>query len=100
MIQSVDIDGINYDVDEPTYKYVMKKIAKLDRFLPRRLRESAVADVKLRYVNRSYGNKYEAEVILTVPERKIMAKDSTFNMMAAIDIVEAKLVNQLSKYKA
>ena len=56
-------------------------------------------DVKLRQVNRDHGNKYEAEVILKVPEKTIIAKDSTMNMHAAIDIVEAKLIAQLRKYK-
>lgn len=57
------------------------------------------ADVKLKLVNRDHGNKYEAEVILNVPEKRLTAKDSTVNMMAAIDIVEQKLASQLTKYK-
>ena len=32
---------------------------------------------------------------MTVPQRKINAKDSTLNMLAAVDIVEAKLTTQL-----
>jgi putative sigma-54 modulation protein len=57
------------------------------------------ADVKLAEVNRDKGNKYEVEVILTVPDRRLTAKDSTMNILAAIDIVEAKLASQLRKYK-
>jgi ribosomal subunit interface protein len=57
------------------------------------------ADVKLKQVNRDHGNKYEAEVIINVPNHRLTAKDSTVNMLAAIDIVEAKLLNQLKKYK-
>ncbi len=99
MITSVDITGVKYTVDETTMKYVMRKIARLDRFLPRHARKSVTADVKLKQVNRDHGNKYEAEVILTVPDHKLTAKDSTVNMLAAIDIVEAKLMSQLRKYK-
>jgi putative sigma-54 modulation protein len=99
MITSVDITGVKYTVNEPTRRYVVRKVAKLDRYLPKHARKSVAADIKLKLVNRNHGNKYEAEVILIVPDKRILAKDSTFNMMAAIDIVEAKLIAQLRKYK-
>ena len=99
MINLIEITGVKYDVDATTKKYVTKKIARLDRYLPRHARKSASAEVKLKEVNRDHGNKYEAEVILHVPEKVITAKDSTVNMLAAVDIVEAKLINQLRKYK-
>ncbi len=100
MIQSVTVTGVKYNVDEQTKKYIEKKIGRLDRFLPRHARKSATAEVKLREVNRDNGNKYEAEVILFVPDKKqLTAKDSTMNILAAVDIVEAKLAGQLRKYK-
>lgn len=99
MIASIDITGVQYTVNPATKRYVMKKVARLDRYLPTHARKSVTADVKLKLVNRENGNKYEAEVILTVPDKKILAADSTTNMMAAIDIVEAKLIAQLRKYK-
>jgi putative sigma-54 modulation protein len=99
MIASVDITGVKYTVNETTKRYVLKKVGRLDRYLPKHARQSATADVKLKQVNKDHGNKYEAEVIITVPDKKLTAKDSTVNMMAAIDIVEAKLVAQLRRYK-
>ena len=99
MIASIDITGIKYNVNERTQKYVIDKVGKLDKYLPAHARKTMVADVKLREVNRDHGNKYEAEVIIQVPGKRITAKDSTLNMMAAIDIVEAKLIAQLRKYK-
>lgn len=99
MINAIEITGVKYDIDDSTKKYVIKKISRLDRYLPRHARKSATAEVKLKQVNRANGNKYEAEVILQVPDKVLTAKDSTVNMLAAIDIVEAKLVNQLRKYK-
>jgi len=99
MIASIDIVGVKYEVGEPTRKYVLRKIARLDRYLPRHARKSVTADVKLKQVNRDHGNKYEAEIILNVPDKRLTAKDSTVNMFAAVDIVEAKLVAQLRKYK-
>lgn len=99
MITSIDITGIKFDVDERTRKYVIEKVGRLDRFVPPHARKTMAADVKLRQVNEDHGNKYEAEIILQVPEKVITAKDTTLNMMAAVDIVEAKLVSQLRKYK-
>lgn len=99
MIASIDITGIKYNVNQRTQRYVIQKVGKLDKYIPLHARKSITADVKLREVNRDHGNKYEAEIILHVPEKTITAKDTTLNMMAAIDIVEAKLIAQLRKYK-
>lgn len=100
MINRISITGVKYDIDEKTKKYVIKKVSRLDRYLPRHARKTASAEVLLKEVNRAHGNKYEAEVILHVPNKTMTAKDSTVNVLAALDIVEAKLVTQLHKYKA
>ena len=100
MITSIEITGLNnYSLDDTIKKYVAKKIGRLDRYLPRHARVSVTAEVKLKEVNREHGNKYEAEVVLSVPDKIITAKDTTLNMLAAVDIVEAKIVAQLRKYK-
>lgn len=100
MINRISITGVGYEVDESTKKYVIKKISRLDRYIPRHARKSATAEVILKEVNRAHGNKYEAEVIMQVPNKVLTAKDSTINILAALDIVEAKLAAQLHKYKA
>lgn len=99
MIAPIAITGINYDVDDKTRKYVEEKIGKLDKYVPSHARKTLTASVKLQQVNRDHGNKYEVEVIIHVPDKIITAKDSTLNIMAATDIVEAKLIAQLRKYK-
>lgn len=99
MIERLTITGVKMELDTTTKKYVAKKIASLDRYLPKQARKSASADVKLKQVNRDHGNKYEVEVIFHVPEKTLVAKDSTMNILAAVDIVEAKLINQIRKYK-
>jgi putative sigma-54 modulation protein len=99
MIASIDVTGIKYVVDAKTLKYVHEKVGKLDRYLPSHARRTMTADVKLKKVNLGHGNTYEAEVIVHVPDKILTASDTTFNMMAAVDIVEAKLIAQLRKYK-
>ncbi len=99
MINAIEITGVQFDVDATTHKYITKKIGRLDRYLPKHARKSASAAVKLREVNHDHGNKYEAEIILNLPEKTLTARDYTVNVLAAIDIVEAKIANQLRKYK-
>lgn len=99
MIDAINITGIKYELDDTTKRYVIKKIGRLDRYLPRHARKSVTAEVRIREINKPNGNKYEAEVILHVPEKTLTAADSTVNALAAIDIVEAKLATQLHKYK-
>lgn len=99
MIASIEIVGINYDVDEATRKYVQKRIGRLDKYMPRHARATASAEVRLSEVNHDHGNKFEAEVKLNLPEKVLNVKESTVNIFAAIDIVEAKLKSQIDDYK-
>lgn len=99
MITDITLTGLKLELDDKTRKYVKKKIGSLDRYLPRHARKSVKAEVILKQVNRDQGNKYEAEVIMRLPEKTVTAKDSTMNMLAAVDIVEAKIVAQLKRYK-
>lgn len=98
-MENIEITGVRYTPDEPTKKYVIKKIGALSRFLPRHARKTFAAEVVLKEVNRANGNKYECDAKVVVPNKVVTATDSTMNMMAAIDIVEAKLADQLRKYK-
>ncbi|MDR0591420.1 MAG: HPF/RaiA family ribosome-associated protein [Candidatus Nomurabacteria bacterium] len=99
---SIKIDkvGIGYSVDEVTSKYIDKRIGRLDRFLPRHSRKTATATVTIKQVNRSHGNKYGVEVVLSVPNKTITAKDESSNVLAVVDILEVKLASQISRYKA
>lgn len=98
MSMHIDITGVRYTPDELTKRYVRKKIGGLDKYLSRHARKTVRAEVKLRQVDRKAGNKYECDVNFYVPDSTMTAKDSTLNMLAAIDIVEEKLKNQLKRY--
>lgn len=98
MSMHIDITGVRYTPDELTKRYVRKKIGSLDRYLSRHARKTLRIDIRLREVNRARGNKYEVDAEVHVPGATITAKDSTLNMLAAVDIVQEKLKNQLKKY--
>lgn len=99
MITNLTITGVKYELNDTTKRYIEKKIGPLDRFLPRHARKSVTADVKIKQIDNPGGNKYEVEVIINVPDKVITAKDSTMNVLAAVDIVETKLNGQLRRYK-
>ena len=98
MIHTINVTGVRYTPDELTKRYVRKKIGSLDRYLSRHTSKSVSVDIRLKEVNRAHGNKYECDVVIHLPEATITAKDSTMNMLAAVDIVEDKLRSQLKKY--
>ncbi|HSE29866.1 MAG TPA: ribosome-associated translation inhibitor RaiA [Candidatus Saccharimonadales bacterium] len=99
MLTQIEITGVNLDLGADIKKYARKKIGSLDKYLPRHARKTAHAEVKLRQTNNRLGNKYECEIVVTVPDKQIAAKESTMNMFAAVDIVEQKIKNQFVKYK-
>lgn len=99
MIAKMEISGIHAEVDADLHKYVEKKIGHLDRFIARRARESAHAEVKLKEQMIKAKKECTCEVILHLPHDTITTKETTINMYAAVDIVETKLKNQLKKYK-
>ncbi len=99
MISRIDKSGINLELDGDLKKYIDRKIGRLDRYMPRHARKSVHVEVKLRETGNKAGDKYTCEVVLHLPGGQVAAKESTLNMFAAVDIVEAKLKNQLKKYK-
>lgn len=99
MIKRLEITGVHMEVGDDLRKYVIRKIGRLDRFIPKGSRESVHADIKLKEGKAKDKNERTCEVILHLPHETLTLKESTINIYAAIDIVEAKLHNQLKKYK-
>lgn len=99
MITRLDISGVHMNVGDDLRKYVMRKIGRLDRFIPRGSRQSVHAQVKLKEGKAKDKNERTCEVILHLPQEVITVKESTINIYAAVDIVETKLHHQLKKYK-
>lgn len=97
----IDVTVRGFEADEKAREYLDKKIGNLERFLTRGAKPTAHAEAVLSHdANATEASQYTCEVILSVPGERIMSKESTTNIYAAIDIVEAKLKAQLAKYKA
>lgn len=99
MISQIEITGNKYEIDETTKKYAIKHIGKLAKYLPRHAKKTASARVVISQINGVNDNKYEVEVLIDVPDKTLVAKDQSSNVLAAIDIVEAKLDGQIRRYK-
>lgn len=99
MIERVDIAGIHLDVNSDIYSYIIKKIGRLDHFISRHSRDSVHAEVFLKESKAKDKKSFSCEVVIHLPKEILTAKESTLNMFASVDIVEAKLRNLLKKYK-
>ena len=99
MLQRFEINGVHTTVDDKLRAYVTKKIGGLDKYVSRHARESAHAEVHLKENKKKDNQHCACEVTLHLPHQNIVIKERALNMYAAVDIVEAKLKQQLKKYK-
>jgi ribosomal subunit interface protein len=99
MIKRLDISGVHMDVGTDLQRYVIKKIGRLDRFMPKASRESVHVEVKLKEGKAKDRNERTCEVLVRLPQETLTIKETTINVYAAVDIAEAKLRQQLKKYK-
>ena len=100
MIEKIEISGSNYKIEDSFHKYAVKRIGKLDKYLPHGSKKDVVAKIVVTEVGRAHGNKYEISAAMEIPGGKVIAaKDECSNIFAGIDIIEAKLMGQIRRYK-
>ena len=99
MIEKIELNGVHMEVGADLRKYVMKKIARLDKYIPRHARGSAHFEVKLKEGRAKDKNERTCEVLLHLPHENIAISETTINIYAAVDIVEEKIKSKLHKYK-
>lgn len=101
MLKKLEIQGIHAEVDDRLRAYTAKKIGGLDNYISRHNRDSVHAEVHLKEIPKKAGanDHCRCEVTLHLPQQTIVIKENALNMYAAVDIVEAKLKQQLQKYK-
>lgn len=95
----LDISGRNYELDDGIKKYVNKKLGGLDKYLPRNVKDPAGTVVLEEDVSGRENNRFVCEFIVELPGTRVMAKEATVSIFAAVDIVEAKTKIQFLKYK-
>ena len=94
------IDGVHFELDKATKRYVRRKLGRLDRYIPRPARQPAHGEVALIQNNSQPNQRFTCEVKMILPKETLVARESTVvSMHTAIDGVEEKLKSQLLKYK-
>ena len=101
MIEKIEITGNGYKVEEGLKKYVMKRIGKLDRYLPKGYKKDVVARVVVtESTGKGKGDKYDISIAMDIPGGKVItARDECSNIFAGVDLVEAKITGQIRRYK-
>lgn len=99
MIERLEITGVHMEIPKKLHEYAIKKIGRLDRYAPRAARPAAHAEIFLKERQLKARKECTCEVVLRLPGETLTAKETTVNIYAAIDIVEAKLRNRVKKYK-
>jgi len=99
MIQRLDITSVHATIDDKLHKYIEKKIGGLDHYIPRTARQSAHLEVKIKKDKSSDNNQYSCETTLRLPHETLNVNESMTNAFSAVDMAEAKLKQQIAKYK-
>lgn len=99
-MKALNIDGVHTEVTKDLEKYVKLKIGGLERYVPRRARESLLIEVKLSEAKKREDKKrYSCEAIVHLPKEQITVIEKGETMLAAIDLCENTLKVRLKKYK-
>ncbi len=100
MIEKIEISGNNYKVDEALKKYIEKRIGKLDRYLPRGSKKDNIVKVVVTGTGKNKNEKIEISVAMEILGGKVIAaRDECSNVFAGVDLLEAKLLGQIRRYK-
>lgn len=94
------VSAKKFEVDRQLDSYIEKKIARLDRLFPRGHRPTQAKIELMRDESETPDKRYHAAVRIEVGGPDLFAETNTMNPHSAIDIVEAKLKEQIRKYKA
>lgn len=96
----IQIKGRNYELTDNVKAYVNKKIGRLDKYLPRGHKPTSCEVEIFDDPSGREGNNFVCTAVVMVPKATLQASEATATPHASVDIVEAKLRQQMQKYKA
>lgn len=100
MIEKIEITGNDYKVEEPLKKYAEKRLGKLDKYLPKQAKKDVVCKVVVNEIGKGKSEKFEISTAMELTGGKVIAaRDECTNVFAGVDLVEAKLLGQIRRYK-
>jgi ribosomal subunit interface protein len=96
----VEVTARNYEIDDKVRSYLDEKLTGLEKYLPRHMRDNSHAEaVLLDDPNGREDNRYVCDIVMNVDGQTLVSREGAINMFAAIDIVEAKLKAQTTRFK-
>lgn len=99
MLQKFDVTGVHFTVDNALRAYVDQKLGTIDHYIPRRERQAAHLQIRLYEQKINSQTRPVCEAVLRLPGETFTLTEPGATMYAAIDIVKAKLKQELSHYK-
>jgi ribosomal subunit interface protein len=100
MLQNVTLTPVHITIDDKLEAYALRKLGRLDRYVSRGERDTANLDIRLIESTVHQKKVCHCEATLQMSSGSILVQDETLNMYAAIDIVRAKLKQQLIKHES
>ena len=99
MLQKFDVVGVHFRIDEALHAYVEQKLRILDRYVPKHERTVAHLEVRLYEQKQDSRRLPTCEAILRLPGETFALTETGVTPYAAVDIVKAKLKQELSRYR-
>ena len=91
----IKIQAIHFEASEKLQDFILKKVNKLEKFSE----EIRKVEVSLKVVKPETAMNKEAQVILTLPGKDLIAQEVCDTFEEGVDKTLESLTRQLSKYK-
>ena len=99
MTNQIEYAAIRFELDDQTKKYANKKATRLFKYIPKHAKKSAFLRVTMEELTKNRDDKFQVDLMLVLPEKKLLATGNGTSMMAAIDTADSKLLSQIRRYK-
>jgi len=99
---NLNIKTNGFDLTPSVRDYIEKKIGALEKFVLDEHKSALKIDIEVgrSTFHHKKGDVYEAKAHLTMPKIDIYAAEESEDIFSAIDLIEAKIKNELLKTKA
>lgn len=95
----IEIMGFKTKISDKQRKYIEEKIGGLEKYIPKRERESARTEVRIKPYKVKEQKQLACEATIRLPQNTLVINESSSNIFAAIDGAENRLKLALKKHK-
>jgi len=97
--QNIKIESVHTTLDAKTKKYIEACVARLLKFIPRKDRKAATFNVKIVQQSSKEQSNIQAQIILDLPGKQLVAKSYADGILGGADEVSEKMRGVLRRYK-